>query len=75
MVKTTVYIHEADKRNLERAARQLGKSEAEIIREALRLFVDDALNHTPPRRIVPIFDSGDPAFARRADKMLHGFGE
>lgn len=75
MIKMTLYIHEADKRNLERAARQLGKSEAEVIREALRLFVASTLRHAPAKRIAPIFDSGDPAFASNADDMLEGFGE
>ena len=72
MEKTTVYLREAQKRALESAARRTGQSEAELIRAG----VDHV---TASRRVaeptLPLFDSGDPTLAERADELLEGFGE
>ena len=42
MEKTTVYLTEQAKRRLRRAAKRLGKSDAEITRAALDRYLDDA---------------------------------
>jgi hypothetical protein len=72
MEKTTVYLTDGQKRALEAVARQTGRSEAELIREGVDLV-------TTARRVaeptLPLFDSGDPALAERADEYLDGFGE
>lgn len=72
MVKTTVYLEDSDKRSLERAARVLGKSEAELLRQALHDFLADAL---PPKPTMPLFASGDPSLAENLDEAMKGFGE
>jgi hypothetical protein len=71
MQKTTLYLPEDLKRELERVAGAHACSEAEVIREALRAFVADA--RPAPR--LPLFASGQPGLAARADDLLAGFGE
>ncbi len=72
MVKTTVYLPEALKARLEYAAASEGRSEAEVIRQAIDRYT------TPrerPRARLPLFESlGDPLFAERVDEELAGFG-
>lgn len=71
MVKTTLYLPEELKAELEDAARAEGRSEAELIREAIA----KALQQRASRRPTPaLFSSGDPSFARRIDELLEGFG-
>jgi hypothetical protein len=72
MRKTTIYLPEGLKRRLENAANRSRASEAQIIRTA----VERLLDAETPRPTLPLFDSGDPTFAERADEILHeGFGE
>lgn len=73
MRKTTVYLPEDLKRSLERIARQEGRSEAELIREAL---ADAVERRRPPRPRIPISSRGlgDPTAAERVDDLLAGFG-
>lgn len=72
MQKTTVYIPEDIKRALAAVAAARGVSEAELIREALRILV---LESSPPRPRVPLFKSGKRHLAERIDQALVGFGE
>jgi ribbon-helix-helix CopG family protein len=72
MKKTTVYLPEDLKAALERIAREKRRSEAELIREAIRALVKDS---EPPRPRLPLFSSGDPTLAERIDEELVGFGE
>jgi hypothetical protein len=72
MRKTTVYIPDDLKRSLGHAAASRGISEAELIREALRLISSSS---TPPKPRLPLFKSGKPRLAERADDALSGFGE
>ncbi|HEY6581714.1 MAG TPA: CopG family transcriptional regulator [Rubrobacter sp.] len=72
MKKTTVYLTEDLKSALGRIAVQRGRSEAELIREAVRELVRDS---EPPRPRLPLFSSGDPTLAERVDEELAGFGE
>ena len=72
MYRTTVYLPEALKRDLERVAAETGRSEADLIREGIRLAV---ARHAAPLPHFGIFDSGDPTLADRVDELLAGFGE
>lgn len=74
MVKTTVYLPDALKRALAVASETEGKSEAEIIREAIQHRVEQSVRRPPT---LPLVDTplGDPTIARRADELLDdGFG-
>jgi len=72
MEKTTVYLPEELKRALERAAQATGRSEAELIREGIGTVVG---THRIPEPRLPLFESGQPGLAERADELLRGFGE
>lgn len=71
MQKTTVYLPDDLKAALARTAADTGRSEADLIREGVRLAV---AQHTPSPTI-PIFVSDDPHFAEQVDDHLVGFGE
>lgn len=76
MKKTTIYLPDELKAELESAAAAAGRSEAELIREA----VGDLVHRTqPPRPSLPLFSSGDPDLARRVaehpEQELAGFGD
>ncbi len=71
MKKTTLYLPDDLKAKLERLASETGRSEADIIREGVRIAVDRS---TPPLPHFGIFDSGDPDFASKVDELLKGFG-
>jgi len=72
MERTTVYLTEAQKRALERAARASGRSEAELIREGVDVVTSRVRVAEP---VLPLFDSGLPDLAERVDEALEGFGE
>ncbi len=72
MQKTTVYLPDDLKRALGRSAAARGVSEAELIREAVRAITTEV---APPRPRLPLFASGVPDLAERADSALDGFGE
>ncbi len=73
MKKTTVYLPDELKRDLERAAAATGSSEAELIREGIQNLVEIRLAPPPSG---PLFSSGDPTLAGRVDELLaEGFGE
>ena len=72
MKKTTVYLPEDLKFALGRIAAERGRSEAELIREAVRELVQGS---GQPRPRLPLFSSGDPTLARRFEEELRGFGE
>ncbi len=71
MQKTTVYLPDDLKAALARTAADTGRSEADVIREGIRLAVARHL----PSPTIPIFVSDDPHFAERVDDHLVGFGE
>jgi hypothetical protein len=72
MERTTVYLTETQKRNLERAARLSGRSEAELIREGVDVV---SSRHQAAEPRLPLFESGQPGLAERVDEALEGFGE
>jgi len=72
MRKTTVYVPDALKSQLERASVASGRSEAELIREGIEL-ISARIDGAEPR--LPLFASRDPSLAERADDYLAGFGE
>ncbi|HSU82632.1 MAG TPA: CopG family transcriptional regulator [Thermoanaerobaculia bacterium] len=72
MTKAVVHLPEDLKADLERVARDEGRSEEELILEGVRRVVDI---HRSPAPRVPLFSSGDPTLAERADELLKGFGE
>lgn len=72
MNKTTIYLPDDLKAELQRTAAESGRSEAEIIREGIRLALD---RQAPPAPTLPIFFSEDPHFAEQVDEHLTGFGE
>ncbi|HZV75561.1 MAG TPA: hypothetical protein VFF79_17760 [Conexibacter sp.] len=60
------------KSQLARAAAESGRSEADLIREGIEL-VSARVAGVEPR--LPLFASGKPDLAERADEHLAGFGE
>jgi metal-responsive CopG/Arc/MetJ family transcriptional regulator len=71
VVKTTVYLPEALKRALERAAETEGLSEAELIRTAVETLLSGRAARRPK---LPLYSSGR-LLAERVDEELAGFGE
>lgn len=72
MEKTTVYLPDELKRALRRTAQASGRSEAELIREGVGLVVG---THRVAEPRLPLFESGHPDLAERAEELLTGFGE
>ncbi|HEV2088341.1 MAG TPA: CopG family transcriptional regulator, partial [Cryptosporangiaceae bacterium] len=72
MVRTTIYLPEQTKRALEAKARREGRTEADIIRDAL----DRTLHLAPARPWAPLFHSGQNDTSERVDEILaDGFGK
>jgi hypothetical protein len=70
MVKTTVYLDEGDAAALRRIAAETGRSQADIIREAIR----STTRASSPRRLRSVAagrGSGE-AVARQADDIVRG---
>lgn len=72
MQRTTVYLPEDLKRDLKRVAQERGRSEADLIRQGIRQVVDE---HAPSRPRIPLFSSGNPTLAEKAEELLEGFGD
>ncbi len=73
MVKTTIYLPDDLKKDLERAAAREQRSEADIIREAITAAIQQS---APPLPRVPLTTRGlgDPDAALHVDELLEGFG-
>ena len=69
MKRTTVYLPEDLKRDLEEMAESTGRSQADLIREGVRRMVG-AKN--PPKPRVPLFRSDTPTLADEVDERLRG---
>jgi Zn-dependent protease with chaperone function len=72
MEKTTVYLPTDLKRALRRTSRASGRSEAQLIREGVAVITG---SHRIAEPRLPLFASGHPDLAERADELLNGFGE
>jgi hypothetical protein len=70
--KTTVYLPDDLKQALTRLASASGRSEADVIREAIAAL---ARASERPRPRGGLFASGDPSLAEHAEEALAGFGE
>ena len=74
MKKTTLYLPDELKERVETVARAAGRSEANVIRDAIAVAV--AVQRAPDPRIpLPGMSLGDPSVAERAGDLLDGFGE
>ena len=71
MTKTTVYLPRELKQALTRAARQRGRSEADLLREAVARLTGDA---DAPAPRLPLFRAKGPSIAGDVDRALSGFG-
>jgi Arc/MetJ-type ribon-helix-helix transcriptional regulator len=71
MQKTTVYLPDDLKSDLERTAVATGRSSAELIRAGIRLAI---AQETPPAPRSGIFQSNDPSLSERVDELLADFG-
>ena len=67
-----MYLPDELKEGLARASERAGRSEAELIREAVGDLVSRL---SEPRPRLPLFASGDPTLSERVDEELAGFGE
>jgi len=72
MDKTTVYLPEELKRSLRRLAVASGRSQADLIREAIAARVQADAR---PRPQGQLFESGDPSLAENSEEALAGFGD
>ncbi|MCC7240945.1 MAG: ribbon-helix-helix protein, CopG family [Acidobacteria bacterium] len=72
MVKTSVYLPPELKRALTRLARQRGRSEAEVLREAVARLAAEA---EPPAPKLPLFRTTGASIAQDIDHALEGFGQ
>lgn len=72
--KTTIYLPDRLKRNVERVAREERRSEADVIRDAVESAIAD---RQPPAPRIPLgpYSLGAPDIAERAEELLDGFGE
>jgi hypothetical protein len=70
--KTTVYLPDELKHSLQRMAAESGRSEADLIREAIATKVRASDRPRPTGRL---FASGDPSLAENAENALAGFGD
>jgi hypothetical protein len=67
--RTTIYLPEDLKAELERLAKAEGRTEADLMREGIQGLVDE---RTRPRPSFPLFDSGGALDASRVDELLAG---
>ncbi len=75
--KTETKIDRALLEMVRRRAAEEGRREEEIIEEAVGRYLRDhgGGEAERPWSRYPLFDSGDPTFAERAEEELTGFGE
>ena len=67
MHKTTVYLPDDLRDALRRAARAAGRSEADLVREGVRLVAEGA---PAPEPTIPLGRSDDPHLAENVDRIL-----
>lgn len=72
MKKTTVYLPDELEQVVARIAAESGRSEAEVIREAITGL---ARARPRPRPTGSLFESGDPSLSVHVEEALVGFGD
>ena len=72
--KTTLYLPDELKKQVETVAKAEGSSEADVIRDALSSSLEGRL---PPEPRIPLpgFSLKNSKIAERADELMDGFGE
>ncbi len=73
MKKTTIYLPDELKARVEKVAKSAGKSEADVIRDAVASAVG-LLDAPEPRLPLTKKRLGDPSIAERVDELLENFG-
>ncbi|HEX3579922.1 MAG TPA: CopG family transcriptional regulator [Thermoanaerobaculia bacterium] len=73
MRKTTIYLPDELKKRVEKVARASGKSEADVIRDAIN---DATMVARAPVPRIPLTNAGlgDPTIAENVDALLESFG-
>jgi predicted transcriptional regulator len=71
MVKTSVYLDDRQKQDLDRIAHITGRSQADLIREAISQVIHDHLADRPKMRA----RFHDPSIVGRTEELLEGLGE
>lgn len=73
MKKTTIYLPDELKKDLEKVARSTGRTEAAVIRDAISSATREAIS---PRPRVPLTQRGlgDATVAENVDALLEKFG-
>ncbi len=72
IVKTTVYLPDADYRRMKALARADGRSTAELLRQAVREYANRRAATTLPRSVGMLGAGAE--LAERAEELLDGFG-
>jgi predicted transcriptional regulator len=71
MVKTSVYIDDQQKQDLDRVAQITGRSQADLIRDGISQVIHDHLAKRPKMRA----RFHDPSIVGGAEDLLEGLGE
>lgn len=71
MVKTSVYLDDQQKQDLDRVAQITGRSQADLIRDGVSQVIHDHLAKRPKMRA----RFYDPSIVGMAEDLLEGFGE
>jgi predicted transcriptional regulator len=71
MVKTSVYLDDQQKQDLDRVAQLTGRSQADLIRDGISQVIHDHLAKRPKMRA----RFHDPSIVGRAEDLLEGLGE
>ena len=70
-MKTSVYLDDQQKRDLDRVSQITGRSQSELIRDGVSQVIHDHLATRPKMRA----RFHDPALVGRTEDLLEGFGE
>jgi hypothetical protein len=71
MKRTTVFLPEELKADLQRIAVRTGRTQADLIRDGVARVCEE-YGEPPPKPTLPLFSSGDPTLADRVDELLAG---
>jgi predicted transcriptional regulator len=70
-MKTSVYINDQQKQDLDRVAQLTGRSQADLIRDGISQVIHDHLAKRPKMRA----RFHDPSIVGRAEDLLEGLGD